>query len=100
MDEEEIVTEKLQFNVPLIKESDMPEDQRNEICEMVVSTFEKNQDEYDRAVLQIRQTLDEKYGKHWHCILGEAYGYDLTYVPKTFLQVYVAGFLGVTIWKS
>lgn len=44
--------------------------------------------------------MDKKYGKSWHCIIGEAYGFFITYELKNLLYMFFNGNLAVLVFKG
>jgi dynein light chain 4 len=35
-----------------------------------------------------KNTLDKKFGKTWHCVIGEGFGFDITCQRRYLLHVY------------
>jgi dynein light chain 4 len=44
--------------------------------------------------------MDKKYGKSWHCIIGEGYGYSINYEVKNLLYMYFNGNLAILVFKG
>lgn len=43
--------------------------------------------------------MDKKYGIYWHVIVGEGFGFEVSYETKNLLYLFFAGNLGVVLWK-
>lgn len=52
------------------------------------------------AARVIKETLDKKYGPSWHTVVGEGYGFHISYECKTMMYLFFAGNLGICIWKN
>jgi Dynein light chain type 1 len=48
------------------------------------------------AAQLIKTTMDKKFGAAWHCVIGEGFGFDITYQSKN--MVYY-GSIGVLCYK-
>jgi len=46
----------------------------------------------------IKSTMDKKFGAAWHCVIGEGFGFDITYQAKYMVYVYY-GQIGVLVYK-
>ena len=40
------------------------------------------------AARNIKKVMDKKYGPHWHCVVGEGYGMDITHQKKNMIFLY------------
>ena len=53
-----------------------------------------------RFVVQfIKEYMDKKFGSPWHCIAGKGFSYEISHETKNILYLFVAGEIGVLIWK-
>lgn len=43
--------------------------------------------------------MDRKYGKSWHCIIGEGYGFCVNYEVKNLLYMYFNN-LAILVFKG
>jgi len=82
----------------------MAEDMRIE-CVEIVSTaietaLEKTPQNYENAAKAIKAQMDKRYGKSWHCIIGEGYGFSVTHEAKNLLYLYFGGNLAVLLFKG
>ncbi len=56
-------------------------------------------DIYLQAAAQlIKTTMDKKFGAAWHCVIGEGFGFDITYQSKNMVYVYY-GTIGILAYK-
>lgn len=44
--------------------------------------------------------MDRKYGKSWHCIIGEGFGFNVTYEMKNVLYMFYNGTLAILVFKG
>lgn len=84
---------------PLVKESDMSEDMRNEAIELIVTACEKYAANNEMAANLIKEQLDKKFGPSWHVLVGEGFGFDISYEVNTLLYLFFGGNTGICIWK-
>ena len=42
--------------------------------------------------------MDKKFQPAWHCVIGEGFGFDITYQSKNMVYVYY-GAIGVLCYK-
>ena len=47
----------------------------------------------------IKEILDKKFGASWHVVVGEGFGFELSYEVKKLLYMFFAGTLAVCVWK-
>ncbi|KAL3313760.1 Dynein light chain 4, axonemal [Cichlidogyrus casuarinus] len=84
---------------PLCKYSDMGEELRTEVMELVVTACEKYSANNEAAARVVKETLDKKFGSAWHVVVGEGFGFEITHETKNILYMYFGGNLAVVIWK-
>lgn len=51
------------------------------------------------AARLIKETMDKKFGTHWHCCIGEGFGFEVTYQQRNMVYVYYGEKLGVLLFK-
>lgn len=51
------------------------------------------------AAKSIKETMDKKFGTYWHVIVGEGFGFEVSYETKNMLYLYFGGNLAVVVWK-
>ena len=88
------------FNYPLEKLSDMPEEMKAEAKDTVVNAIEKYSDNYEMAAKFVKDQMDKKFGSPWHCVVGEGFGFDVTYELKHLMYMFHKGFIAVVIFKA
>jgi hypothetical protein len=42
--------------------------------------------------------MDKKFGAAWHCVIGEGFGFEITYQAKNMVYVYY-GQIGILAYK-
>ncbi|CAH1399258.1 dynein axonemal light chain 4 isoform X2 [Halyomorpha halys] len=84
---------------PLVENSDMSEDMKNEAIELIVTACEKYSTNNELAASLIKEQLDKKFGPSWHAIVGEGFGFDISYECNTLLYLFFGGNVGICIWK-
>src|SRR5690606_27518068 len=52
------------------------------------------------AAKLIKEQMDRKYGKNWHCIIGEGFGFNVSYEMNNLLYLYYNGTLAVLVFKG
>jgi dynein light chain 4 len=50
------------------------------------------------AAQLIKTSLDKKFGAAWHCVIGEGFGFDITYQAKNMVYIYY-GTIGILAYK-
>lgn len=53
---------------------------------------------FKAAAQLIKAGLDKKFGAAWHCVIGEGFGFDITYQAKNMIYI-VYGTIGVLAYK-
>ena len=90
---------RIMFTYPMVKETDMNEDMRSEVLEMCVNACEKHTSNNENAAKMIKEALDKKFGPSWHVVVGEGFGFDVSYELKNLMYMFFAGNLAVCAWK-
>lgn len=52
-----------------------------------------------KAAQAIKESLDKKFGPSWHCVVGEGFGFNITFNTSHMQYVYYGEKLGVLIFK-
>ncbi|XP_020718965.2 dynein axonemal light chain 4-like isoform X1 [Bombus affinis] len=86
--------------VPSSGKCDMSDEMKQEAMELCVTAAEKYADNYESVSRMIKEAMDKKFGASWHTVVGEGYGFEITYQLKHLLYMYCAGNLAICIWKS
>ncbi|GAB0096163.1 Dynein light chain [Sergentomyia squamirostris] len=84
---------------PLVKHSDMNEEMRTEAIELCITACEKFAQNYEQAAKLIKETMDKKFGSFWHVVVGEGFGFELSYETKNILYLFFGGNLAIILWK-
>lgn len=53
---------------------------------------------FQAAAQLIKAGLDKKFGAAWHCVIGEGFGFDITYQAKNMIYI-VYGTIGILAYK-
>ncbi|KAF5306146.1 hypothetical protein FQR65_LT07422 [Abscondita terminalis] len=99
-DKKECEGKKIIHTYPIVKTSDMHEEMKLECVEIAVTACEKHSANNEAAARMIKEQMDKKFGAPFHVVVGEGYGFEITYECKTLLYMYFAGTLAICIWKS
>lgn len=43
--------------------------------------------------------MDKKFGPSWHAVVGEGYGFEISYEVKHLMYMYFGGNLAICVWK-
>lgn len=88
------------LNYPLEKASDMSEEMRAETKEIVINALEKYEDNYDMASKHAKEQMDKKFGPSWHCVIGEGFGFEITYELKHLMYMFHKGYIAIVVFKG
>ena len=66
---------------------------------MCVSACEKHTSNNESAAKNIKESLDKKFGSSWHVVVGEGFGFEVSYELKNLMYMFFAGNLAVCAWK-
>jgi dynein light chain 4 len=55
--------------------------------------------ELQKAAQAIKEGLDKKFGPTWHCVVGEGFGFNITFNAHHMQYVYYGEKLGILIYK-
>ena len=71
-----------------------------EAVELITMAVDKHvtSKNYEAAAALIKNTFDKKFGTHWHCVIGEGFGFQVTYQQRHLVYVFY-GQLGVLVYK-
>lgn len=97
--EKEVETKKFVHTYPLIRNSDMPEEMKQESMELVVTACEKHAANNEAAARMIKDQMDKKFGPPFHVVVGEGYGFEISYECKNLLYMFFGGYLAICVWK-
>ncbi|CAG5011532.1 unnamed protein product [Parnassius mnemosyne] len=91
--------EKVIHTYPLIRHSDMSEEMRTEAMELSVTACEKFSQNNELAARMVKESMDKKFGPAFHVVVGESYGFEITYECTTICYMYFGGNQAICIWK-
>eukprot|EP00095_Tigriopus_kingsejongensis_P002998 snap_masked-scaffold784_size97500-processed-gene-0.4 protein:Tk02998 transcript:snap_masked-scaffold784_size97500-processed-gene-0.4-mRNA-1 annotation:"hypothetical protein CAPTEDRAFT_157041" len=89
--DEQDQAKKILFTYPMIKETDMTEDMKVEVLEVCVNACEKHTSNNESAAKTIKESLDKKFGCSWHVVVGEGFGFEVSYEIKNLMYMFFAG---------
>ena len=49
---------------------------------------------------QIKSQFDKKFGKTWHAVVGEGFGFEITYESENLLYLFDNGERAILLWKN
>ncbi|KAL5292587.1 DNAL4 family protein [Megaselia abdita] len=84
---------------PLVKHSDMAEEMKIEALELSMTACEKYASNYEQAAKVIKETMDKKFGTYWHVVVGEGFGFEVSFETRNLLYFFFAGNLAIIAWK-
>ncbi|XP_045475027.1 dynein axonemal light chain 4 [Harmonia axyridis] len=90
---------KIVHTYPLVRHSDMAEETRQDAVELIVTACEKYSSNNEGAAKMIKEEMDKKFGPPYHVVVGEGFGFEITYECKNLLYMFFAGNLGILVWK-
>ena len=70
-----------------------------EVMEMCVNACEKHTTNNENAAKMIKEALDKKFGTSWHVVVGEGFGFEISYELKNLMYMFFAGNIAVCAWK-
>lgn len=53
-----------------------------------------------QAARFVKDGMDKQFGAHWHCMIGEGFGFDVTSQAKATLFMYYSGNLAILVFKG
>ena len=66
----------------------MKAEQRMEVVECVQNNVDKFEGKWEQCARGIKESLDKKFGHHWHVCVGEGFGYRVTFQAQNMLMLY------------
>ena len=104
LDQEEFTKWKeSNINVPIIKESDMLQDMREEVQELLVTCMERctgsEGTDIQAAGKLIKESMDRRYSPAWHCIIGEGFAYEVSRQLNSTILMYYKGTHSILLFK-
>ncbi|VDD80473.1 unnamed protein product [Mesocestoides corti] len=91
--------EKGDANFPLVNYCDMNEELMAEASEICVTACEKYPEDNAAAAKMVKKQFEQKAGMGWQVVIGQGFGFEITYDLKSVMLLYVGGNTGVLLWK-
>mmetsp|Transcript_16282 Transcript_16282/g.19515 ORF Transcript_16282/g.19515 Transcript_16282/m.19515 type:complete len:119 (+) Transcript_16282:41-397(+) len=90
---------------PIVEEEQMNGETKSEAMDIVASAIDSCQGnnaklDYKTAAQQIKEQMDKKFGPCWHCIIGEAMGFSVTFNTGNMIYMFCGGKIAVLLFKS
>lgn len=85
----------------LTRSCDMTTEMSQEAMECITMGLDKHTatKNYEAASQLIKASLDKKFGASWQCVIGEGFGFDITYQEKNMIYLYY-GSVGILCYKA
>lgn len=104
VDNETLLELKKIIGKPIVEKGDMGSDLRSEATDCIASAVDACMGQnakltYESASQQIKEQMDKKFGPTWHCIVGEAMGFSVTYNKGNMIYMYAGGKVAVLLFK-
>ena len=90
---------KKSFTKNLVKTADMSSELQSEAIDLIVSAIDKQRGNYEGSARAVKEQMDRKFGSSWHCVIGEGFGFEVTYEMKHCMLLYYQGNLAVLLFK-
>ncbi|KAK3912235.1 Dynein light chain 4, axonemal [Frankliniella fusca] len=90
---------KVLHTYALVRFCDMVEEMRTEAMDLSANACEKHSTNNESAAKMIKENMDKKFGPSWHAIVGEGYGFEISYEVKHLMYMYFGGNLAICVWK-
>jgi len=87
------------YSYPLVRFTDMDEQMKKDVMDICTLACERHTSNNEMCAKMIKEALDKKFGPSWHVVVGEGFGFELSYETKKLLYMFFAGSLAVCVWK-
>jgi len=87
------------YSYPMVKFCDMDDNMKREVMDVCTNACEKHVSNNEMCAKMIKEMLDKKFGASWHVVVGEGFGFELSYEVKKLMYMFFAGTLAVCVWK-
>ena len=84
---------------PRVQYTDMEDSMRRAVVEVCSGACYKYVYNNELCAKMIKEILDKKFGPSWHVIVGEGFGFEISYEQKNLLYMFSARFSAVAVWK-
>jgi len=99
MSKELLAEMKKTFTKNIARFVDMNAELQSEAVDLIISAIDKFRNNYEAAAKLIKEQMDKKFGGTWHVVIGEAFGFEITYHNKNMILLYHQGALAVLLFK-
>ncbi|GAW79567.1 dynein light polypeptide 4, axonemal [Plasmodium gonderi] len=89
----------------LIRKSDIPYYNQNNIIDIITGVLDKytdantNEINVENAIKNIKENLDKTYGSGWICLIGESFSFNISAKENSFLSCFYQGYLSIVVYK-
>ena len=90
---------KVIYTYPMIKECDMVEVMKVDVMDICINACERYSTNNETAAKAIKENLDKRFGPSWHVVVGEGFGFEISYEKKNLMYMFFAGNIAVCAWK-
>jgi len=87
------------YSYPLVRYTDMDDTMKKDVMEVCTLACERHTANNEMCAKMIKEVLDKKFGPSWHVVVGEGFGFEISYETKKLLYMFFAGSLAVCVWK-
>lgn len=99
MEEERSSGKQVLYSYPMVRYTDMDEVMRRDVMDVCTLACERHPANNEMCAKSIKELLDKKFGASWHVVVGEGFGFEISYEVKRLLYMFYAGTLAVCVWK-
>lgn len=78
----------------------MPPEVRMEAVYLAMVSCERYKKDYKKIAKDLHVRLMKKFGGEWNIIVGEKFGLQIAYDPKSLLYMFCGIDIAICIWKS
>lgn len=78
----------------------MEEALKKYIKDLVLTKYIINEPHYEEISRQVKEELDGNFRGRWHCIIGKAFGFEVSFESERLLYACIDDIIAVLIWKS
>ena len=87
------------LQLPKVQYTDMDEEMKEQVMEICNNACDNHDQNNEMCAKMIKEILDRKFGPSWHVIVGEGFGFEISYEVKKMLYMFSARFSAVAVWK-
>ena len=87
------------LQLPRVQYTDMDEEMKEQVMEICNNACDNHDQNNEMCAKMIKEILDRRFGPSWHVIVGEGFGFEISYEVKKMLYMFSARFSAVAVWK-